>query len=478
MELKNLVSRMFAVLSGQAPQGEDREEQFREAAGNTIDDDEDQWRRLSGDTSRDLAPMTQERMRKVALYLWESNLLANRLIELPLAYLLAEGVRLSCKDKDSQKVLDLFWRDPINQMSLKLPKKVRELALYGEQCYPAFVNEVSGEVRLGYLDPALIATVVTDPDNPEQPIGIVTVKDRKGQARRYRVIVNGPEDVFTSRTQEIRQTFADGEAFFFTVNDLSNGRRGRSDLLAGADWVDGYEEYLFGEMDRNKFLRAFVWDVELKGANPDEVTRRSREIHPPSPGSVRVHNDSEKWTAVSPNLNAADSAEGARLLRNHVLGGGTIPEHWFGGGGDVNRAAAAEMGEPTFKVFSMRQQVVKFMLESIGLYVLRQKEWAESKQEPDLGDEAYQVEAMFPEMTARDTTKYASALQQVVVGVAMAVEKGYITKKTALRMIAAIAGRLGVEIDVEAELADALKAAAGLKEGDVFTTPKTGTGDA
>lgn len=58
MELKNLVSRMFAVLIGQAPQGEDKEEQFREAVGNTIDDDEEQWRRLSGDTSRDLAPMT------------------------------------------------------------------------------------------------------------------------------------------------------------------------------------------------------------------------------------------------------------------------------------------------------------------------------------------------------------------------------------------------------------------------------------
>ncbi|GBG03908.1 hypothetical protein AZSI13_32350 [Azospira sp. I13] len=469
MELKNLISRITGIFGSPPPQVEPHEEKFREAAGSTIDDDEDQWRRLSGDSSRDLAPMTQERMRKVALYLWESNLLANRLVELPLAFLLAEGVTLSCKDPDNQKALNRFWRDPINQMSIKLPKKVRELALYGEQCYPAFVNEVSGEVRLGYLDPALIATVVTDPDNPEQPIGIVTVKDKKGQARRYRVIVNGPEDVFTSRTQEIRQTFEDGEAFFFTVNDLSNGRRGRSDLLAGADWVDGYEEYLFGEMDRSKFLRAFVWDVELTGATPETVNQRAKEIHPPSPGSVRVHNDSEKWNAVSPNLNAADSAEGARLLRNHVLGGGTIPEHWFGGGGDVNRAAASEMGEPTFKVFSMRQQVIKFMLESIGLYVLRQKCLAETDEELDLGEDANQVEAMFPEMTARDTTKYAAALQQIVTAVAMAVEKKRMTEKTAVRLIAAIAGRLGVQIDADAELKAAQAAAAKVAEGDVFT---------
>lgn len=38
-------------------------------------------------------------MRDMALYLWEANLLANRLIELPVAYLLAEGVRLTVKDK-------------------------------------------------------------------------------------------------------------------------------------------------------------------------------------------------------------------------------------------------------------------------------------------------------------------------------------------------------------------------------------------
>jgi hypothetical protein len=131
-------------------------------------------------------------MRKMAVYLWESNPLANRLIELPVAYLLAEGVRLTCKDEDSQGLLDRFWKDPINSMNLKLPKKVRELSLYGEQCYPTFVNEIDGFVRLGYLDPAQIETIVMDPDNPEQPIGIVTCKNKKGIARRYRVIVNGP----------------------------------------------------------------------------------------------------------------------------------------------------------------------------------------------------------------------------------------------------------------------------------------------
>lgn len=451
--------------------GEASDARVVEASGATVDpDDEEGWRRLSGDANRDLSPLSQERMRETALYLWDANLLANRIIELPLAYMLAEGVELRATEPEMQETINRFWSDPINSMDVKLPKKVRELAIFGEQVWPTFVNEMSGHVRLGYLDPALIETVVVDPDNPEQPIGIVTVKDRKGRALRYRVIVNGPETVFTQRTQAIRETFADGEAFFFTVNDLSVSRRGRSDLRAPADWVDGYDQFLFGEIERYNFLRAFVWDVTITGADDNRIKQKAREIKPPTPGSVRVHNDSEKWQAVSPEIGAYESAAAGRLFRNHVLGGATIPEHWFGGGGDVNRATGDSMGEPTFKAFSMRQRFLKHMLESVGRYVIRQKLIAETG-EPDWWDARLACEAVFPEMTARDTTKYAAALTQVVTAVNSAIDAGRMSDETGVALIAAVAGRLGVEIDPEAELVSARKGKLKRQEEDSFTGP-------
>ena len=149
------------------------------------------------------------------------------------------------------------------------------------------------------------------------------------------------------------------------------------------------------------------------GADDEKVKEKARSIKAPTPGSVRVHNDSETWKAESPDIKAGDTADGARLFRNHVLGGATIPEHWFGGGGDVNRSTGDSMGEPTFKAFSMRQRFLKHMLESVGRYVIRQKLIAEAG-EPDWWDERLACEAVFPEMTARDTTKYAAALAQVV----------------------------------------------------------------
>lgn len=446
--------------------------QFREAYGTTIDTDEDQWRKLTGNSRRDLSPMTQKRMIDLGVYLWESNMLANRIIELPIAFMLAEGVTVSAEDESVADILDEFWTDPINRMDIKLIKKVRELGIFGEQCWPTFVNEFNGKVRLGYLDPAVIETVVHDPDNREQPIGIVTKKDRKGNARRYRVIVNGKEEeLFTQRTQAIRETFDTGDCFYFKINDLSTGTRGRSDLLPQIDWLDAYEQFLFGELDRSMFMRAFIWDVELKNATPDEVKQRAREIQTPSPGSTRVHNDSEVWSAESPSLGSGDSANNARLFRNHVLGGASQPEHWFGGGGDVNRSTAGEMDEPTFKMMAMRQIFVKYMLIEVLVYVIRQSELAYTGREPDIRDPIYAFNVQFPEMVTEDLSKYATALVQVTMGVASAINQGLMTKKRALQIIEKISARLGVDFDAEEELDAALKELAKKEEKDVFTDP-------
>lgn len=466
-----MIGRLLGALGKRKPEPAAA---LREAAGAGQYDDEEGWTKLSGDTGRDLSPVTADRMREMAFYLWQQNMLANRLIELPVAFLLAEGVSVSADDETMKEVVERFWKDPINAMDIKLPKKVRELALFGEQCWPVFVNEVDGAVRLGYVDPSNIAERIADPDNPEQVIGIITKKDKRGRYLRYRTIINGPESVFTERTQAIRKGFSDGECFFWVVNDLSAGVSGRSDLTAAADWVDAYETYLFGEIDRADYMRAFFWDVTVTGADQPKINQFLKDNPPPTSGSVRAHNESVAWQAVTPDLKADDAANGARLLRNHILGGLTVPEHWFGGGGDVNRAAASEMGEPTFKVLSMRQTYWRYILEAVLCYVIRQHIIAHIGKEPEWNDARLAVTVTFPELTSSDTTRYAAALQQVVVAVEMAVGAGYMSKQTAVQLISAVAGRLGVEVDAAQELEDAQEERSRAREADVFTGPAPG----
>lgn len=491
MKLYQAAREFVRVLLTPAADAQPRQP-VREAAGvNGLDDDEAGWTRLSGaggaggGNARDLTPMSHDRMQRAAEWLWQSNLLANRLVEIPLAYLLAEGVRLTCADETHQQLLDRFWTDPINDWPLKLYPRARDLSLLGEQCYAAFVNEGTGFVRLGYVDPRQIAEVVLDPDNPEQPIGVVTRRDSRGRYKKFKTIALGPdEELFTARTRDIRAGFGDGAVFLFQVNRLATGTRGRSDLIGQIDWLDYYDEYLFGELDRARYMRAFVWDLNLKSGTKQDVEARAKSFKPPLPNSVYVHNDSEELTPKKADLDAADTSAAARLFRNHVLLGSTIPEHWAGGGGDVNRAAASEMGEPTFKVLTARQTTLKLMLEQIGRFVLA----SQPEAKPDWADPKWKVTAEFPELVSRDVTKFAAAMRETATAAMLLVDRGLLTEERALALVADIAKRFGQEIDAKKELAAAKlehearqeierKRRADEAESDAFRTPGDGLDD-
>lgn len=440
-------------------------EKFVESVGISVE--EEGFTKLTGEKDRSLSSLTQERMQELAVFLWKSNPLANRIIELPLVYLLAEGVTISVQDETAQAWLNEFWNDPINQMDIKLPKKVREMSLFGEQCWPVFKNPTNGAVRLGYLDPGLIKEVKTDPDNTEQPIGVVTkALGRKRKSKKYRIIVPGSENIFGEEAKKIREEFNDGECFYFNINALSSSSRGLSDLLATMDWLDLYDKALFGEVERWDALRSFIWDVTLRGATEETVKKRASEIEVPSSGGVRVHNDAETWQAVTPDLQAANGAENARTVRNHILGGSTLPEHWYGGGGDVNRSTAGEMGEPTFKTFKFRQTEWKHILETVCFYAVYSRLEKTGNIPEDLRD--YRPVAQFPELTHRDTSVYAAALQQTVVAVGIAVEKGMMTEETAVSVIGSMISRIGIEIDPVEELEKARAKARIQAEDDIY----------
>lgn len=440
-------------------------EKFVESVGISVE--EEGFTKLTGDKDRSLSSLTQERMQELAVFLWKSNPLANRIIELPLVYLLAEGVTMNVQDETAQQWLNEFWNDPINQMDIKLPKKVREMSLFGEQCWPVFKNPTNGAVRLGYLDPGLIKEVKTDPDNTEQPIGVVTkALGRKRKSKKYRIIVPGSENIFGEEAKKIREEFNDGECFYFNINALSSSSRGLSDLLATMDWLDLYDKALFGEVERWDALRSFIWDVTLRGATEETVKKRASEIEVPSSGGVRVHNDAETWQAVTPDLQAANGAENARTVRNHILGGSTLPEHWYGGGGDVNRSTAGEMGEPTFKTFKFRQTEWKHILETVCFYAVYSRLEKTGNIPEDLRD--YRPVAQFPELTHRDTSVYAAALQQTVVAVGIAVEKGMMTEETAVAVIGSMISRIGIEVNPAKELEQARAKARIQTQDDIY----------
>lgn len=438
-------------------------------AGSFVESREDDagWRPISA-TNRDLSPVTQKRMQELAHHAWEQHRIANRLIELPIAFILGDGAKVTCTSEEAQVWVDQWWSDPINRLDLTLEKRVRELALFGEQVIIVFTG-TDGHIRHGAIDPSMIQEVVVDPDNAALPIGVM-VRDRDGDQRTFKVLLDGDDaSLLMPAALDAREKMTAGVCHFWRVNDLLTGSRGRSDLLSAIDIADAYSQLVFGEVERAAAMRMAMWDVTLTGATEAQVKERASQISPPSPMSIRVHNDAEKWDAISPKLESADASETLRVIRNEVLGGGSIPEHWYGGGGDVNRATAAEMDEPTYKVFRRRQLLWQAILEAEARHVIRSHLVA-SGRSPVIPDDML-PKADFPAMQSVDVARYAQALAQLVGAVASAIQAGLLTEETGVALIASVAEKFGIEIDPVEELKKAQKQKAKRTADDVFRDP-------
>lgn len=417
-------------------------------AASVTDNNEADWRRLTGDVNqRNLTPLAQDEMLRIAYWLWETNPLANWLIEIIKDFILADGLPYESKNEDVKTVLDDFWMDPLNRMDIYLEKYVRELFIYGELCFPVFKAEQTGRVRLGYIDPANIKGVITDPENVKVVIGVL-LKDLQGNAgRKYKTILpKDAESILSKSAQALRDGYTDGECFFFAINNVTNSPRGRSELLVISDWLDAYEQFLFDYADKWPLLNTFVWDMEVQGGDENAIKEQMKGFTKKS-GSIYGHNEKVKLTPSTPDLKTVDAETGARLFRNHILGSKSIPEHWFGGGGNVNRATAVEMDTPAYKSLSSKQRYFKFILETIFGYVIDSAREARYLNVNDADAKAYSV--ITPELASKDLSKYAPVIQQVTSSLGIAEVNEWIDKDTARKLFAVIMGFLGIEIDYE-----------------------------
>lgn len=404
------------------------------------------WRKLTGNSERELVSTTQERMIEIAYWLWETNPMAGWMIDLMVAFVLGEGLPYEADDEDVKQVLDDFWSNPVNRMSIYFPKHVGELGIFGELMFPAITAQQTGRLYLGYIDLAQINQVVTDPENVKMIIGVTLKDTQAGPGRKYKTILpDEAEYVLSASAKALRETFIDGECFYYAINNVTNSPRGRSDLIRVADWLDAYEQFLFDYADKWPLLNSFVWDLKVEGAQPNEIDDHIKKFTKKS-GSIYGHNEKITLNAVTPDLNAVDAEAGARMLRNHILGSRSIPEHWYGGGGDVNRATAAEMGGPVLKTLSMRQKIVKHILEDMFTHAIRKARSAGFLRVTD--DQAKAFSVVTPELDAKDVSKFSAAVQQVAAALIGAETQGWIDKDTARKIFGVTMGFIGIEIDL------------------------------
>lgn len=159
-----------------------------------------QWRRLTGNSARELPIATWQRQVEVCYWLWKLNPLGNWIIETLVQLTAGKGFTFTADNDEVKELLESFWYDPVNRMDINFEQMARELYLFGVQCWPVFVAEQTGRVRLGMVDPAQIVEVYTDPDNAKIVIGC-KLQRLDGTGIRYmRSIITGETATVVSET--------------------------------------------------------------------------------------------------------------------------------------------------------------------------------------------------------------------------------------------------------------------------------------
>jgi len=400
--------------------------------------DDNLWRSLNQLSNRDLYTLTQKRMQDIAFYLYDSNPIAKRIIEICRDFVVGDGFTYSAEDPDVLEVIEEFWNDPDNNLDVENDVNVLELGIFGELCLPTWVNSANGAVKLGYVDPALILRVKKDKLNPKINRKLIWKPAGQDKEPIELDIVNIDKDI-KSKSYGYRQ----GECFFFTVNKVSSAMRGRSDLLTLADWIDGHDQFLFARLERAFLLNTFIWDVTCEGMGKEDLIEFVKGLAMPKSGSIRAHNEKVTWKSETPKLEAADASEEARLFKMQILGGAGYPEHWFGSGDRTNRATALTMGEPTLKKLKSRQKSVKYMLVNILNYVIDQAILAKR-----LNSDVDRTFKVIPSpIVSRDNKDMANSIGNLVDGLEKATIKKWLSDKQAKRIFNSVISQLGSPIE-------------------------------
>jgi len=399
------------------------------------------WRSLTTNQDRDLNLLTHRRMQDIAFYLYDSNPMAGRIIEIIEDFVIGDGFTYSAKDPDVKEVLDDFWNDPDNNLDEEMNINVVELFLFGELCLPVWVNSADGAVKLQYIDPKTILKIRKDFNNPKIN-KTLTWRKPSGSVERELNIINVDKGLRSKTYGKLT-----GDCFYFTINKVSSATRGRSALLRLADWLDGYDQFLFARLERAFLLNNFIWDIQCEGMNKGELEEFVKTLATPRPGSIRAHNEKVTWKAETPKLESADASEEAMLFKNQILGGAGFPEHWFAEGSRTTRATAQEMSLPTLKNLKSKQKKVKFIIKRIFNFVIDQAIIAGTLSK----DVDREFRVIPSPIVSRDNQGAANSISGLVDGLIKAKDKNWIDDKKAKTVLNAVITQLGVDMEIDTD---------------------------
>ncbi len=385
-----------------------------------------------------------------ALEAWRKNFLIRRIVNLMRSYVVGKGIVLNSREPGVDAFLAAFWNHPKNHLARRLGPICDQLTRDGELFPILFTNPADGMSYVRFRTARQIREIETLPNDWEEE-RIYHEQYLTGETKRWYAVGNP----LTHRK------LASGKLhpvmLHWAVNRPLDATRGESDLTPILPWARRYQEWLTDRVRLNRQrTRQAMMDVEIADDTQVEIKRAQLRTSNPIEAGIYVHGPGERVTYPALKIEAGQAEEDGRALRLAIATGANIGMHYLGEGQGTNYATAREMGEPTARFYTDRQQEIIWMLEDLAAVAY----WRYCLVR-DLSPAAdLQLVATVAEVAREDNANLAAAARDIAQALAIAGAEGWIDDATALSLMMKFTGETLTQEQLAAILTQARAEAA------------------
>ncbi len=387
-----------------------------------------------------------------ALKAWRRNFMVRRTVTLIRSYVIGGGITVSSTIPEVNAFVQEFWNHHENHMARRLGPMCDELTMSGELFPVLFTNRIDGMSYVRFIPASQIREVKTHPEDYETELSYIQ-NTATGESKTWL----GPGS--RASWEPAPNCTLPPLMLHLAVNRPIGATRGEGDLTPVLPWARRYSEWLKDRVRLNRQRTRFgLLDVTIADDSQVDLKKQQLRGNNPIEAGIYVHGPGEETKFHDLKIMANDAENDGQILRMAIATGANAALHYFGEGESVNYATAKEMGEPTARFFTERQnQLSRFLLDIIQA-AWRRREIVLGAQSP-LSDLKLTTQAS--EVARADNESLASAAHHAVDALVQMRAHGWIDDRTAAALAFRFAGEPLSEEDLTRILQDAQSPRAG-----------------
>lgn len=413
-------------------------------------DDSAGWEMLSGGGPHDRPWSDLRKDLDDAFDGWRKNFMVRRLVTLSRSYVVSGGIEISSKRPDVEKFTRRFWTYRKTRMTRRLGPMCDELTRAGEIFPVLHTNKIDGLSYVRFVPASRIRSVKADPDDYEKELAYGQLRDLDLTAKDKPDL---PEDYdpnlkwWFSPDHPLSNTPGDDGRLppvmlHFAVNKPIGATRGEGDLTPILKWCLRYANWLEDRVRLNRIrTRSGILHIRVADDQVD-AKRKQYTRQDPLKAGILVTGMNEEAEMLNLNIRASDAAPDGQALRLAIAAGSNTALHYMGEGLGANYSTAKEMGEPTTRFYSERQDSFVDILKDIVTIAYQRYLLVKGRQVPRSWDGDLKLEESVTEVARADNAGLAAAAKDIVTALAVMKAQSWIDDATAIRLAFKFAGEV------------------------------------